>query len=176
MLTWRATGCRRCCENFLYVFKAARNGPLAPPPGRAPGRLAVARGRARLTPVGWREDANTRARQDSDGSRVLRMIGRQPAGRRAELGAACSRGCGRDATRCRPRRGGRRGVCGAAPPSPRALRVASDGRGAAALDLGASATPGAGYRRQARACPGCARRPPRPGLRRPGTPSLSTSA
>ena len=25
-----------CCENFLYVFKAARNGPHAPPPGRAP--------------------------------------------------------------------------------------------------------------------------------------------
>jgi hypothetical protein len=24
-------------ENFLYVFKAARNGPLTPPPGRVPG-------------------------------------------------------------------------------------------------------------------------------------------
>jgi len=86
-----AAGCRRCCENFLYVFKAARNGPLAPPPGRAPAAAAVALRRTRLTPVGWREDANTRAAKTPTVPRVLMLIGRQPAGRRAELGAACSR-------------------------------------------------------------------------------------
>jgi hypothetical protein len=52
-------------ENFLHVFKAARNGPLAPPPGRVPAAAAGALRRARLTPVGWREDANTRAAKTS---------------------------------------------------------------------------------------------------------------
>jgi len=33
---------------FLYVFKAARNGPLAPPPGRAPAAATVALRRTRL--------------------------------------------------------------------------------------------------------------------------------
>ena len=30
------------CSNFLYVFKAARNGPLTPPPGRVPRAAAGA--------------------------------------------------------------------------------------------------------------------------------------
>ena len=33
----------RCCENFLYVFKAARNGPLAPPTGHTPRPRSAAR-------------------------------------------------------------------------------------------------------------------------------------
>ncbi len=45
---------RRGCSKFLYVFKAARNGPHAPPPGRAPAAAAVALRPSRLTPGGWR--------------------------------------------------------------------------------------------------------------------------
>jgi hypothetical protein len=39
------TGCRRVCANFLYVFKAARHGPHAPPIGRLAAAAAVARRR-----------------------------------------------------------------------------------------------------------------------------------
>src|SRR6476660_241801 len=39
------------CENFLYDFKAARHGPLAPPPGRGPAAAAVALRRTRPRPA-----------------------------------------------------------------------------------------------------------------------------
>lgn len=41
-------------SKFLYVFKAALNGPHAPPPGRASVAALALRLRPRNTPGGWR--------------------------------------------------------------------------------------------------------------------------
>ncbi|MEU9829329.1 hypothetical protein [Micromonospora chersina] len=54
-------------SKFLYVFKAALNGPRAPPPGRAPAAAAVALRRSRLSPRGWRGEWGARSAA-ADGS------------------------------------------------------------------------------------------------------------
>ncbi len=71
-----------CCENFLYVFKAARNGPHAPPIGRPVAAAAVARRRPGRRPSAG-ADSEMPAGPPRNGQRRGHMIevGRQPAGR-----------------------------------------------------------------------------------------------
>jgi hypothetical protein len=128
------------CSNFLYVFKAARNGPLTPPPGRASG-----------PPLSLGPDAQTARRlacNSGVGPRRRQGEGRcwvevDLVGSRTGTARATWLSC-----RAGPQRAFRLSVPGAAarmvseppPPPSRALRVASDGRKPAALDGGASAT------------------------------------
>ncbi len=60
-------GCRRCGSKFLYVFKAALDGPHAPPPGRVPAAAAVALRPSRLMPDGWRGERGARGRRRREG-------------------------------------------------------------------------------------------------------------
>ncbi len=117
------TGCRRCGSKFLYVFKAALNGPHAPPPGRAPAAAAVALRPTRLTPGGWRGEREAR-RAAAERQVVDRWCGGPAAGRAARPRARAAEGRAR-----RPRRRARggRGVAVRAPPAG-ALRL-QDGRG-----------------------------------------------
>ena len=48
------------CENFLYVFKAARRAARAADSARSPLLPLALPQRRRLTPVGWREKHETR--------------------------------------------------------------------------------------------------------------------
>ena len=45
---------------YLHLFKAALDGPHAPPPGRAPAAAAVALRPSRLMPGGWRGEREAR--------------------------------------------------------------------------------------------------------------------
>jgi hypothetical protein len=128
------------CSNFLYVFKAARNGPLTPPTGRVPagwrGTAEVGRADDRQSPFlsRWTWPAGDRQRPRRRG----------PAARPWPQGESrpSSSGCG-----------GAHGVRAASPPS-RALRVASDGHKPAALDGGGSAIlSGQGSSGRPLACP-----------------------
>lgn len=71
------------CENFLYGFKAAPPGPLAPPtrrPGRRSGlQLPLL---PALTPVGWREgiDQGPQNRGKVPGPRRLQPLAAAPSG------------------------------------------------------------------------------------------------
>jgi hypothetical protein len=121
-------------SNFLYVFKAARNGPLTPPPGRASVASWRTR-RPRRQPVGWRAEADRAA-----ATKGCAVVGRLPTG---GLGDAARGEPRRDAGRVAAveRRGWRRECAG--PLLQAQGRFASQATALrAALDLGASATLG----------------------------------
>jgi hypothetical protein len=76
-----AAGCRRCCAKFLYVFEAARNGPHAPPPGRASDApLSLHAGHAERPAAGAEAGKARRAAEDDRAVYGLTVVGRQPAG------------------------------------------------------------------------------------------------
>jgi hypothetical protein len=80
---WPRTGAHRSCSPRSGV-KAALNGPLALPPGRAPAAAAVALRPSRLTPGGWRGEQEA-PRAAAARQTVDRWCGgRQPAGPRGQ--------------------------------------------------------------------------------------------
>lgn len=131
-------GCRRGGENFLYVFKAALNGPHAPPPGRASDApLSLHAGHA-THPAAGAESGKPGGRRTWKRRNWLWFVGRQPAGaRRPPHRRAVGRvTAGRGGDAARRMRGRPSGLKGASHRCATALR--------AALDPGASATPRAG--------------------------------
>lgn len=127
LMTWATDSAKFGCSKFLYGFKAARNGPLTSPPGRVPvpplslgpgaqaaRRLACRAGSGRSDDRGRR---GVRVRTGLAGSRPVRPVRRGPVARARPPGRVTAVGA----------RGGGASVTGPAPPTSRALRVASDG-------------------------------------------------
>ena len=84
------------CENFLYVFKAARRAARAADAAATPGPpLGLQAGRA-LTPVGWRE-------QVEFGTHVQEIVRIRPPGGGAHAPAVGSTEAGQNpgGTKCR---------------------------------------------------------------------------
>ena len=93
------------CSNFLYVFKAARNGPLTPPPGRELGPPLSLWAESRKQPVGWRGSAES-GRCDDRAPGYGEIEGIRPAADRhgsgdaAQLLASCRRARGGPVVGC----------------------------------------------------------------------------
>ncbi|SCL36522.1 Pimeloyl-ACP methyl ester carboxylesterase [Micromonospora rhizosphaerae] len=129
------------------TLEAALDGPHAPPPGRAPAAAAVALRPSHLMPSGWRGKRGA-WRAAVERQAVDRWVCGPAAGRAARPQARGAERvtAGRGGDAARSVRGRPSKVKGASRRCATALR--------AALDPGASATPRAGSRRQARGLPG----------------------
>lgn len=108
-----AAGCRLSAvgSKFLYVFKAALDGPHAPPPGRAPAAAAVALRPSRLTPGGRRGKREARGRRRRDSGKGGGGSSPQPAAPRLSS-AAQERACRVRAASPKHGGGGRGGHAG----------------------------------------------------------------
>jgi hypothetical protein len=134
------TKVRGICQSAVQTFCTFSRRPET---GRSRRRLGACPSlswrtrRPRRQPVGWRADVDRAAATTGPWVVEVGVSGRLPTGAAWATGPETAPVGGRVAAV--ERRGWRRAVCRAAPPSSRALRVASDGHNPAALDLGASA-------------------------------------
>ena len=62
------------CENFLYVFKAARRAARAADSARTPLLPLALPQRRRLTPVGWREEQSIRGPPSRTGVLIVQAV------------------------------------------------------------------------------------------------------